>query len=158
MPRRKSAKRIAQELEIKERQKQAIFLRRGGASLRTIASKLGVSKDTIATDIKTVLAAAIEENVSDAESLRQLELERLDIASVAIYDSVLGGDLDAIHVWIRIIKSRRELYGLDVPVKQEIAATVHLIEAENELANEFERIVNRASADLAARDQSTDTE
>jgi predicted DNA-binding protein YlxM (UPF0122 family) len=110
----------AKTIDITARQEKAIQLRRSGLSLREIASRLEVNVATIHSDIKTMLAEAIKENVDNADQLRAMEIERLDRMTMAIQAQVTAGHLGAIDRAIRISERRAKLLGLDMPVKQEV--------------------------------------
>ena len=49
------------------------------------------------------------------EELRHMELARLDMLQVAIWDKCMAGDIPAGNLYIRISKRRSELQGLDAP-------------------------------------------
>lgn len=95
-----------------ERRLNALKLRQKGLSYRAIASQLKCSITTAYQDVKTMIDQLNSEALEEAEMLRALELFRLDEAQVAIWDSVISGDLKAIAVFLRISDQRCRLLGL----------------------------------------------
>lgn len=116
-------KSAAREIAAEERRGKALDLRRSGASLRRIAMQLGVSHEQIRLDIQSALAEAIKENVNNAETLRTMEIERLDDMLLRIAPQINNGHLGAIDRALRISEQRSKLLGLYAPVKQEIHHT-----------------------------------
>jgi DNA-binding transcriptional MerR regulator len=119
-------RRSAQQVATAERQRIVLELRKSGVSLRAIQTALSaqghdVTLKTVCTDVQKALRALTTETVQDAAELRQLEIERLDMAAVAIVRQVQAGDIQAIHAWVKIIARRCELLGLDIPVTQRFA-------------------------------------
>jgi len=119
---RRSARTVATE----ERRRIVLELRRGGASLRAIQAALdsqGITTSivTVKRDVDASLERLAEQTNIAAAGLRALELERLDMASLAIVRQVQAGDLAAIDRWVKIIARRCELLGLDIPVTQRFA-------------------------------------
>ena len=107
----------AKQAEIIERQRQALELRKSGASLRSIGNSLGVSHIQARNDIEAALELARAEVTEDAIKLRALEVERLDGMLLAIASAVRQGHLGAIDRALRIMERRAKLLGLDMPTK-----------------------------------------
>ncbi len=107
----------AQDINIAQRQGQALELRASGASLRQIAERLGVSHEQIRLDIQAALSEAIKENVNNAETLRTMEVHRLDNMLLRIQPLINAGDLKAIDRGLRISEQRAKLLGLYAPQK-----------------------------------------
>lgn len=130
MAERKTAvgkKRAAADIKRQERRRAAIELRRAGLSLRAIAQRIqtefGLPKynhSAAAADIKAALDQLIESTNLSTEHYRALELERLDVASVAISGQVMKGDVNAIDRWTKIISLRAQMLGLNAPVDLKI--------------------------------------
>lgn len=106
-----------EKLPAAERRRQALDLRRTGATFRQIADTLGVTQSTahkyVATEIDRLNAASRE----DAERVRTLEADRLDRALLSIWPQVTRGNFGAIDRMIRIMERRARLLGLDAPNK-----------------------------------------
>ncbi|MEU3013354.1 helix-turn-helix domain-containing protein [Nocardia asteroides] len=88
----------------------ALQLRRGGAGYRAIADHLGVS---ISTAYSYVADALKEVTREPAESVLQIELDRLDDMMRAFYPKALRGDYKAADRVLRIMERRGRLTGLD---------------------------------------------
>jgi AcrR family transcriptional regulator len=110
----------ARKINIEERRHEALELRKHGLSMREIAKRLGVGVATIHEDIRQALASAIAENVKEAESLRTLEIERLDMYLSSMEKKLREGDTAAITVALRIAEQRAKLLGLNAPERREI--------------------------------------
>lgn len=72
-------------------------------------------------DVKRELDRLRKDTAEDAQMIRQLELERLDLALDAILPMVRRGNLGAVDRLIRLSESRRKLLGLDAPQRQEMS-------------------------------------
>jgi hypothetical protein len=103
-----------------ERQSKAMELRKKGMAYREIAQELGYGGPSGAH--KAVMSALQKTLQEPADELRQLELERLDLAAAAIASKVEDGDLGSIDRWLRISESRRKLLGLDGPARVDVTS------------------------------------
>lgn len=100
---------------IKERQRQAVELRKSGVTLQTIADRLGYSSaSTAARAIRTAINNIPKQA---SQELIALEVERLDhlqaIAWSKLSPKGQGVNLDAIPHIIKIMERRAKLLGLD---------------------------------------------
>lgn len=102
-----------------ENQKRAYELRISGFSYRKIGEALGVGHVTAFNYVKETLSILRAECHDLAETYRDMELERLDQAQMAIYAKVLKGDVAAIDRLLKIQERRSKLLGLDSPTKIE---------------------------------------
>jgi len=98
-----------------ERQRQALLLRKGGASFPQIAEKLGYRSPSGAH--KAVMAALKKMIQQPAAEVKEMELARLDDALMAIYPDVRRGHLGAVDRLLRILDRRSKYLGLDAPVR-----------------------------------------
>lgn len=124
MSRQKTSNRA---IALAERREQALRLRKNGVTYRAIADliskKFDLPKYSAACafrDIGHLLEQSRQQTYLEAELHRQLELERLDMATMAIASQVQQGHLGAVARWICISESRRKLLGLDAPVRLEV--------------------------------------
>lgn len=131
-PRKKiGPKRAAIQARGVVRRNQALELRKKGATYQQIAETLrgtpGVPKSyckanayrDVAAELNDIIAA----NGEAAESVRLMEILRLDRLLVALDEGIDAGDPAAINTAIRIGESRRKLLGLDAPDKAEVEIT-----------------------------------
>lgn len=103
------------ELEI-----QALELRKAGATFRQIGAKLGCSGRGAHKAVMRALSKLIAERDRFTEELRELELQRIDQATLALARQVQSGNLGAVDRWIKLSETRRKLLGLDMPAKLQI--------------------------------------
>lgn len=99
----------------RERMKQCLQLREGGATYQRIADVLGISKAQAFNDVKYALKEITRE---DAESLLTLELNRLDAMWLPVYTKARKGDLKAIEACLKIHTRRCRLLGLEIEHRQ----------------------------------------
>lgn len=112
---RTSSKTSPARLRAVERQAKALKLRADGFSLAEIASRLGYRGRQGAHDaITRGLVATLSE---PADTVRKLDLERLDGLWRRFYARAGRGSIGAAHVCIRILERRAKLLGLDAPQK-----------------------------------------
>lgn len=97
--------------------RDALALRRKGHTYQGIADELSIAR---ATAHRYVTEAIGDIPREEAAQLRQLEAFRLDQLQQAIWPSALAGDLAAVREAVRIIESRRKLFGLDAPAQVEL--------------------------------------
>ena len=121
-------KRAAIQARGAVRRNQALDLRKKGATYRQIAETLrgqpGIPKGYCAAnayrDVTAELNNVISANGEAAESVRVMELMRLDRLLAALDDAIESGDTSAINTAVRIGESRRKLLGIDAPEKSEV--------------------------------------
>lgn len=108
-----------------ERRAAAVNYRKRGLSYRDIAEAIRADPDydyptycegTAREDCKIALRQLAEDTRSSAIELRQLELERLNMAIVTLVPLVEMGSLEAIDRWIKVINVRIKLLGLNLDV------------------------------------------
>lgn len=108
-----SPKRITEQ----ERIRQAVELRKAGASFQQIADQLGYAEPSGAHKAVTrALKAMLRE---PTEELRALELERLDKMLFGIWRKAIAGGTWEIDRVLKIMERRATLLGLDAPKKIE---------------------------------------
>lgn len=103
----------------REREREAIDLRRAGLSYSAIGRRLGCGSSTAHRAVSACLDRVVQQSVESARYLLQLELERLDELHAAIWDSAAGGNLGAIDRLLKISDRRCRLLGLDAATKVE---------------------------------------
>ena len=98
---------------VRERQGQAIVLRRSGASYRDIGRSLGVSHEQARRDILTALGRIDDEYAEDRRLLRALMLERYNRMLLAYWEKALDGDHQSATTVLGILAAIRRITGLD---------------------------------------------
>lgn len=96
-----------------ERARQALELRKGGATYDTIAQKAGYR--TAGGAYRAIQRAMLKIIQEPAEDVRKLELMRLDRMFLAIWTEAKRGDLSAVEKALAIMARRAKLLGLDAP-------------------------------------------
>lgn len=111
---RHSARRITAA----ERRRQALELRKAGATYDRIAQQLGFANRGGA--YRAVETALREITAEPAQDVRQLELERLDALLLGLWPQARKGNQGAVDRVLRIMERRAKLLGLDAPTKAEV--------------------------------------
>ena len=124
MPIRPSKKQ-ANTKEVEDRRAKVWELRKAGYSLRRIAEQLGVSHETIRTDMTETMAQVKELNLAGATEYRELELARLDEITARLYPLVfppngLVPDLAAVDRYYKAVDMRAKLLGLYAPTQAQV--------------------------------------
>ena len=100
-----------------DRHLQALELRKAGATYQAIADQLGYAH---ARGAHKAVASALKATLREpADDVRELEIQRLDAALLAIWRRVQAGDYAAIDRLLGIINSRAKLTGTFAPKKLE---------------------------------------
>lgn len=138
--------------EISQRQILALDLRISGLSFRAIGEKLGISHQQVYRDIESELARLADLRADKAETLRELELQRLDKIINSLDAWVASGNVGAVNAWIKTSERRSKLLGLDAPTKHEVDWRESAEQAgldAGDVAREFEELVKVAATKLA---------
>ncbi len=102
-------------IEAVNKQRQAVELRKAGASFAMIAEQLGYA--SVSGAFKAVQTALRKTLQAPADEVRNLELERLDTLLLALWPQARQGNQGAIDRVLRIMERRAKLLGLDAPTK-----------------------------------------
>jgi len=96
-----------------ERERQALQLRKGGATFEAIAAHLGYHNHSGA--YKAVRRAMRRTLQEPANELRRLELARLDDLLRGVWVAACQGNVAAVDRVLKIMARRAALLGLDAP-------------------------------------------
>lgn len=96
------------------RRVRVLEMRKAGVSFSAIAKDVGVSCTQVFRDYHKALEEAACGRRMTKASERALELERLEIALLALIPKVRQGEIPAIDRWLKICESRRRLLGLNM--------------------------------------------
>lgn len=110
------------QLEVEERQRRALELRKAGVSLAAIADELGYANPSCA--YAAIKAALDKARAEPAQELRDIMAARLDEMLVVAYENALQGDVDSMMAVLRIEERRARLFGIDrreAPVKTNLS-------------------------------------
>lgn len=138
---------VSDEIEVVERERRVIELRRAGYTFDDIAKAVGYS---FASGAHAAYRRALKRTLQEAgvEELREAEVDRLDRLQRALWTQALTGDVKAISTLLRLMERRARLLGLDAP--QKIQAEVTTYEGGGEIEREVQRL-----AELLANAQSS---
>lgn len=95
-------------VQAEERRREILRLRLAGLSFRQIAQQMGMSVGGVH---KLLMAYLKSIPYEDIETLRRLELERLDVATMLAMKRIEEGDLAGIDRLVRIIDTRMRITG-----------------------------------------------
>ncbi len=130
----------------KERQRQALELRKAGATYQQIADQLGFKHASSAG--KSVKKAIDNLGTEEAEDLRIIEVARLNHLMLAIWDRCQAGDLKAIDRALRIQQRLSDLMGLDAPARSEsVSVQAHVVTIEGD-KDDYIRALQKARGEL----------
>ncbi len=116
------SKTSPRKMRAKEREVEALNLRKSGATYDQIGKALGITTQGAYKAIIRSLKRLNEQNSESSEELRRLEVERLDRMLVAIWPQVLNGNQGAVDRAIKISERRAKLLGLDAPTRADITS------------------------------------
>ena len=102
-----------------ERRQKSLDLRIAGARYRQIGAQLGVSPQTAYRDVQAALGELAPLQNRKAEKLRELELERCDKLTLALWPKARAGDEKAVRAIVAVMGLRARLSGLDAPTRLE---------------------------------------
>jgi hypothetical protein len=105
------------------RRQKALDLRIAGARYRQIGAQLGVSYQTAYRDVQTALGELAALQAGKAEQLRELEVERCDKLTMALWPKARSGDEKAVRAIVAVMDRRAKLLGLDAPTQLAHAGT-----------------------------------
>lgn len=112
----------AKQAKVAERRAKAITLRLAGMDWQTIADRLDYSsRGAACQDVARALEANLAEQSQAADTLREVESQRLDRLQAAAWPSAVKGDLKAIETVLKVIDRRVKLQGLDMPLRAELS-------------------------------------
>lgn len=108
---RKNGAGSTKRVSAAEKRRQAVELRKAGATFEEIAQAVGYSnKGTAYRAVEQALKDAVRE---PARELIELEVQRLDLLLRAIWPQVARGHLGAVDRALRVAERRSRLLGLD---------------------------------------------
>lgn len=127
-------------LKTAERRREVLMLRESGATYQAIAETLlrrhgagalpkGWNDAYAAKDVSRELAKLRSANEETAESIREVELLRLDRMLRGLWSKAAAGDTKAVGAALRIMKRRAKLLGIDAP--DQIEQAVSVLESED---------------------------
>lgn len=99
--------------ELVDKEARVVALRRQGYTWDSISSDVGYSSPSSSRD--AFIRASRRVLREDVDEVRNLELDRLDLALKAIWAGVEAGDIPAINTMLKIMERRSKMLALDSP-------------------------------------------
>lgn len=121
LPVKRNTGRRHDQAQYEEACQRALGLRHTGYTYRQIAAAEGVSVKCAHSRVTAAIRAG---GKREADTERQLDLDRLDAYLVMAHARVAAGDTKALELVMRIMDRRARLLGLDVPAQVKVDATV----------------------------------
>lgn len=103
------------------RRQTALDLRCAGNGYRAIGKQLGVSHVQAFRDVQQAIDEINALTHKTAERVRDLEVQRLDRLTLALWPRARQGDDKAVRALVALMDRRARLLGLDAPTKLEHA-------------------------------------
>ncbi len=139
------SKTSPRRIEAKEKQRQALELRKAGATYDGIARQIGYkSKQAAEYAVKAALS-----RITDpiAAEVLKIDLERLDQWLLAMAPKLRLGDPFTVQIALNIIARRAKLLGLDSPIKVDSKSEVE-IKDKRDLSGASEEDLKQALAEV----------
>lgn len=105
----------SRKIEAAKKRADALALRKTGMTYREIAEQVGYKNRHICC--RNVRAELRRIPKEEAAELRQLEMERLDALTEAVWKIAMDGDLKAVETALKLMERRSRMLGLDSPHK-----------------------------------------
>jgi hypothetical protein len=112
-----------------DKEQQVLMLRRQGYTWDAISQRVGYSSPSSSRD--AFLRASNRLIRDDLDEVRQLEIDRLDIALSAIWNQIEDGDLMAINTMLKIMERRSKMLALDAPRRLYVQEVVPEVSVED---------------------------
>lgn len=113
MPRGKQPKNSKLLAQARSKDREALELRKAGATYQQIADKLGISHAGAALCVSRAMEALRLDIKETAEQVLELELDRLDSMLLGLWDAARRGNTAAIDRVLKIQDRRARYLGLD---------------------------------------------
>jgi hypothetical protein len=122
---------LRNRLTIEDRRRTVAANLLAGATYTEIARALSVSRATVASDCKAILATWRSHYAETADSYLHLQIRRLDILLNAIWDRARDGDLSALDRALNILDRQSALLGLDkTPIQSTTILPIQIVEVQ----------------------------
>jgi hypothetical protein len=103
------------------RRVKALSLRMAGLTYAQVGEQLSISEEGARDLVERTLGPG---DHTAADTMRELEGQRLDRAQAAIWTRVIAGDDKAIQTFLHLSQRRARLFGLDMPTKIDLSVSV----------------------------------
>jgi hypothetical protein len=128
--------------EIIDKEVQVVSLRRQGFTWDQISEQVGYSSPSSSRD--AYLRASRRVMRDDIEDIRNLELDRLDVAMSGIWIGVQNGDPQSVLLMLKIMDRRAKLLALDAPRRMYVQEVVPEVSVED-LERRIQQIIDEGN-------------
>lgn len=115
---------------ILEQRAAALEYRKMGYSFMEIGEALGISNIAASAHVSAALLDIRDRTDLDTVSIRDMELQRLDLTMIGLWPKIRKGDVGSILAFLKISERRSKLLGLDAPVKAQLSGAINMITPE----------------------------
>lgn len=95
---------------------KSLDLRIAGATYRQIGQQLAVSERTAYYDVQDELGRVDKVRLGKGERLRDLELARVEKATLGLWPAVQKGHPASVFAWVKLSERKAKLLGMDAPM------------------------------------------
>lgn len=131
--------------EVIDKEIRVVSLRRQGYTWDSISAEIGYSSPSSSRE--AFLRASRRVLREDLEDVRNLELDRLDIALTAIWPNIESGDIQAINTMLKIMERRSKMLALDAPKRIFVQETRPPISVED-LERRIQQILDEGEGNI----------
>lgn len=129
--------KTVEKAKILERQALALEFRKQGMPYRKIAQRLNVEVGTAFNDVKNELSLLAALNKESAEDLRQIELDRLDMAIEGIMPFVHSGSAPHATALSNAVEKQAKIAGLIKPIDINITINIEVVQRFEQVARDY---------------------
>lgn len=123
-------------LTSKEKQLEAVLLRKRNYTYREIGEELDISHTQARRYVTKALSQLSEELNVSTEEYRILQLERLNLMARGLWSNAESGNAQAIASMLKLMEQELKLIGLDVPKNNK---DIKVSTRNEEIANRLRR-------------------
>ena len=123
-------KRLKHELEMADKRAQALALRQEGKNYEEIGRAMGISGQSARKYVLDELVNRREAGGEDLESVRDLEVQRLDAILETYWPKMRKGDKFATSLVMQVMERRSAYLGLDAPKRTEFIGAVASLDVD----------------------------
>lgn len=109
---------------------EALAMRKNWSSFAEIGAKFGMSEAAAWMMVNRVLKRDAEARAKNLDAVREMEINRTEVAMQAVWERVLAGEDGAIKSLDTMMKRKAALLGLDAPAKSAVEVSNPAAEAE----------------------------
>lgn len=137
-------------IKAREREVEALELRKAGATYRMIGARLGISAPAAHKRVMDALHSIAETTSEKATDVLAIETERLDSMLLGLWEKARRGDVAAVDRVVRIMQRRADMLGIDAASKHEVTGKDGRPIRIEDARADIDGVVSRLAAAIAA--------